>query len=91
MHRDRERTKTFTTYDLKGQQIEVLTRAPDIRYSGTLHEYFDSSESIVLRNYIMHVRNENGEWEQKFHGDFAILKRDAWIVIMCPRANAWGK
>jgi hypothetical protein len=80
-------TKKFTTYDLMGQQVEILTRAPDIRYSGILHEYFDSSESIVLKRYIMHIKDEKGQWIQAAKGDFMILKRDAWLVILCPNTN----
>ena len=79
--------KTFHTRQLIGQNIVVQVKK-DTKFIGTLMEYFERNDNLVLTNWTMlKLDEETGKWNVEESGDLVILKGSFWKSIRVPSAK----
>ena len=76
--------KVFYSALLRGEFIEVFLKN-NRRVTGTLVEYFERNNAIVLANADYYERNKEGKWKLKEQKDLAIIKGDGWVEINVPK------
>jgi len=76
--------KVFNTRMLRGTDVTVITKVPDLIIHGTFLEYFERNDSVVLKDYEVY-RLEEDEWKQVDKGDLIIIKGDGWVEIKARR------
>jgi len=76
--------KVFHSSLLRGEFVEVFLKN-DCRVTGTLIEYFERNNAIVLANADYFEKNEEGKWELKEQRDLIIIKGDGWVEINVPK------
>lgn len=80
-----EAKKVFNTRELIGEYIVVIPKIPNVKYSGVMLEYFERNNAVVLKDYVVHVKDEEGKWVVDEEGDILIIKGDCWAEIRCPK------
>jgi len=69
---------------LIGKEVWVELKIPGLRVFGTFYEFYESNNTIVLRDYEV-WRLREGKWEQEEKGELIIIKGDAWAEIKVPK------
>jgi len=71
----------FHSKELRGNDVTVVINE-NLRITGTLMEYYESNNNIVLQDYIIWERNESGGFEQSESGSLMIVKGHLWKFLM---------
>lgn len=76
----------LNTKQLRGEKVVVHTRASGLKYRGELLEYFQSNDTIILRNY-GEMRLKDEEWETIKEGDLMVIRGRSWTEIFIPKLS----
>ena len=71
----------FHSKELRGNDVVVVI-SESLRITGTLMEYYESNNNIVLQDFAIWEKQESGDFEQIDSGDLTIVKGHLWKFLL---------